>query len=214
MIRNGKSRPTFYLYSSPSANPRKFSLRQLANPFRVVSVRRTFNVRNCAKLGPRVVTLRISHARRKWGEQSTGRALKRAKRDPTYAVLRSLFTVCQTEILDNNQSIGYKCHWVIIGQITDTWISYSHGYYWSLIAESCSIFTVQLRCDNYFFLLIRVYLLLCKMYEKYFKNRSCVFQFLTNYVYFLRILSDITFITANNTSSLLIADFNCYMLII
>lgn len=110
MIRNGKSRPTFYLYSSPSANPRKFSLRQLANPFRVVSVRRTFNVRNCAKLGPRVVTLRISHARRKWGEQSTGRALKRAKRDPTYAVLRSLFTVCQTEILDNNQSIGYKCH--------------------------------------------------------------------------------------------------------
>lgn len=33
MVHNGKSRPTFDLYSSLSANPRKLPLRQLANPF-------------------------------------------------------------------------------------------------------------------------------------------------------------------------------------
>lgn len=52
MVHNGKSRPTFDLYSSPSTNPRKLPLRQLANSFRMLSVRETFNVRDCAKLGP------------------------------------------------------------------------------------------------------------------------------------------------------------------
>lgn len=54
-----KRRPTFDLYSSPSTNPRKVPLRQLANSFRVLSIRETFNVQDCAKLGlahPRVAT--------------------------------------------------------------------------------------------------------------------------------------------------------------
>lgn len=138
MIHNGKSRSTFDLYSSPSANSRKLPLCQLANPFRVLFVCGTFNVRNCAKLGPRVTILRISHARRKWSEQSAERG---PKTDETWPdVLQSLFTVCQTEILGYNRSIGYKCHRVIISQVTLIYESRIHGYYWSF-AENWSTFT-------------------------------------------------------------------------
>lgn len=81
MVHNGKSRPTFDLYSSPSSNPRKLPLQAVSWPIRFAHypsaelltcgiVRKTWPGSSL------VVTLRILHARRKWGEQVNRTSLK------------------------------------------------------------------------------------------------------------------------------------------
>lgn len=86
MVHNGKSRPTFDLYSSPSSNPRKTSspswpIRFVCYPSAKLLMYEI--VQNLARFTwPRVATLRISHTRRKWSEQSTARALKRRETWP------------------------------------------------------------------------------------------------------------------------------------